>query len=216
MQSAIEYLDKTESATRILFDAINKYNEPLRLSSICFVSSAANGKSRMIEFKNWAKKNKKEIAISSQAQQDYFAESFSKAAICGAVLQIALKAIERYSQNNTIPPKWISVIGKNKTTPKFCLGRQIRDIPIGLIIYAGRNQHMHFGDKQLLEPSNSVFDCLAMYYCEQAESLRDSAFDLLNPRLVSFASNIISLLEWHSYDDYSKDLSQLLGVSIDQ
>jgi hypothetical protein len=216
MQTLTEYLDKSESATRLLFDAINSYNEPLRRDSLCFVSSTADDRNRTIEFENWAKQNKKEIALSYQAQQDYFAENFSKAAICGAVLQIAFKAIERYSQNNTIPPEWLSVIGKNKTAPKFCYGRQIRDIPLGLIIYAGRNQHMHFGDKPLLETSNDIFNRLAAFYCEKDKSLRDSAFDLSNPRLVSFASNIISLVEWHSYEHYSKDLRKMIGVSIGQ
>lgn len=49
MQTAIEYLDKTESAMRKLFEGIDSYFAPLRRSqSLAFESSTADDKERGI------------------------------------------------------------------------------------------------------------------------------------------------------------------------
>lgn len=162
MQTAIEYLDKTESAMRKLFEGIDTYFAPLRRSqSLAFESSTADDEKRRVELETWLRQNTNAIMASFADQREFVAESFAQAVLCGAVLQVAAKAIEMYSVNATIPPEWQAALSKDKKSVKFCYGRPVRGIPLGLIIYAGRNQHTHFEDKKLREPSRTVFERLA-------------------------------------------------------
>ena len=146
-------------------------------------------------------------------QREFVAESFAQTVLCGAVLQVAAKAIEMYSVNAIIPPEWQAVASKDKKVVKFCYGRPVRGIPLGLIIYAGRNQHTHFEDKKLREPNKTVFERLATRNSNAAEAQYcDPAFDLANDRLISFTSNIMSLFEWNTYEAYNQDIRPMLGL----
>lgn len=65
MQIAIEYLDKTESAMRRLFDGIDTYFAPLRRSqSLVFESSTADDEKRRVEWDIWFRQNKDAIMAS--------------------------------------------------------------------------------------------------------------------------------------------------------
>lgn len=215
MQTAIEYLYKTESAMRKLFEGIDSYFAPLRRSqSLAFESSTADDEERDAERDAWIRQNRNAIMASFADHREFIAESFAQAVLCGAVLQVAAKAIEMYSANATIPPEWQAAASKGNKTVKFCYGRPVRGIPLGLIIYAGRNQHTHIEDKdQLHEPSRTVFERLATRNSNAAEvQYRDPAFDLANDRLVSFASNIINLIGWDTYEAYDQDIRPMLGL----
>ena len=215
MQSATEYLDKSESAMRKLFEGIDSYFAPLRRSqSLAFESSTADDEQRQVEREAWLRKNKNAITASFVNQREFVAENFAQAVLCGAVLQVAAKAIEIYSVNARVSSEWKSVIGNNNINAvSFCYGRPIRGIPLGLIIYAGRNQHAHFKDKKLHEPSNTVFERLAARNSSGSEMAnRDPAFDLTNDRLISYASNITSLIGWDTYGAYNQDIRKLLEL----
>lgn len=214
MQTVAEYLDKTESAMRKLFEGIDSYLEPLRRSdSLYFVSSVVDDEERRVQRETWLNQNKSAITVSYQAQREFIAESFAQATLCGAALQIAAKALECYSRNNRVPSEWSSVEGLKTKAAAFCCGRLIRGVPLGLVIYAGRNQHIHFNDKALREPNFSVFDRLATNHGFASETpCRDPDFDLANNRLVSFASNITELIGWRTYDAYAQDIRKLLGI----
>lgn len=214
MQIAIEYLDKTESAMRRLFDGIDTYFAPLRRSqSLVFESSTADDEKRRVEWDIWFRQNKDAIMASLVDQREFVAESFAQTVLCGAVLQVAAKAIEMYSVDAIIPSEWQAAASKDRKAVKFCYGRPVRGIPLGLIIYAGRNQHTHFEDKKLREPNKTVFERLATRNSNAAEvQYRDPAFDLANDRLVSFASNIISLIGWDTYEAYNQDIRLMLKM----
>lgn len=214
MQTAIEYLDKTESAMRKLFERSDSYFAPLRRSqSLAFESSTADDEKRGGEREIWLRQNKNAIMTSFADQREFVAESFAQTVLCGAVLQVAAKAIEMYSVNAIIPSEWQVVASKDRKAVKFCYGRPVRGIPLGLIIYAGRNQHTHFEDKKLREPNKTVFERLATRNSNAAEvRYRDPAFDLANDRLVSFASNIMSLIGWDTYEAYNQDIRPMLGL----
>ena len=82
---------------------------------------------------------------------------------------------------------------------------------LGLIILAGRNQHMHFGDEPLRDPNVSIFARLASFGSMGGdETVHDPAFDLENKNLVSFAHNITALIGWRSFGNYQRDLRELL------
>lgn len=214
MQTAVEYLDKTESAMRKLFDGIDSYLAPLRRScSLAFESSTADDEERRVERETWLRQNKSAITASFVNQREFVAESYAQATLCGAVLQVAAKAIEIYSVSTIVPFEWESAIGKNRNAANFCCGRSVRGVPLGLVIYAGRNQHTHFQDKRLIEPSNTVFEHLATRNnCGYEVTCRDPAFNLMNDRLVSFASNITELIGWRTYDSYSQDIRSILKL----
>ena len=212
MESAAEYLKRTESASRKLFEGIESYIGGLqRAVPPVFVSSSPNPQQAEAEFKAWERRHETEIAASLQAQRDYFAESFALATLCGSVLQIAAKGIENFSRNETIPHDWAGLIKPGQKVVRYCIGRVERSVPLGLIILAGRNQQMHFGDEPLREPNVTIFARLASFGTPDGdEAVRDPAFDLANKNLVSFAHNITALIGWRSFDTYQRDLRELL------
>jgi hypothetical protein len=85
----------------------------------------------------------------------------------------------------------------------------VRTVPIGLIIYAGRNQHTHFNEPKLTKVNVAVFERLADH--PEDATVKDPEHDLDNPLLDSYASNITFILGWRSYDAYAADLGSLLG-----
>lgn len=214
MQSAAEYLRKTESAVRKLFEGIESYAAIItRAPQPVHVSSARDKQEAEAQFQAWAEQNDAAIRASLKAQRDYFAESFALATLCGSVLQVAAKALEKFSTNIVVPEEWTPVVRSKHA--RYCLGRIVRRVPLGLIIFAGRNQHMHFGEERLWEPNVTVFERLAIYWSRNTDpGVRDPAFDLANPLLVSFAHNITALVGWRSYDAYESDLKTLLEPSL--
>jgi hypothetical protein len=95
----------------------------------------------------------------------------------------------------------------------FCVGRSIRGVPLGLIVYAGRNQYNHLDDDELREPNVAIFNRLAAVRSPQSGELYcDPAFDLSNPRRpLCLANNITALIEWRDYVRYEADMKVLLG-----
>lgn len=214
MQSAADYIAKTESAMRKLFEGIDSYSEILRRHPLSvFVTPYTNATNSDAQYEEWAKENQHSIAASREAQKKYIAESFAQATLCGAALQVAAKALECYSKNTVIPSEWSPVIKQRKKPIPFCVGRLIHGIPLGLVIYAARNQHTHFGDAKLNEPNLTVFECLATNHgIQSSQPFRHPAFDLHNTGLVSFASNCTALIGWRTYEAYEKDMRALLEI----
>ena len=139
------------------------------------------------------------------------AESFALDTLCGAILQVAAKAVECFSANTIVPSHLRAVVGSGSA--KYCVGRLVRSIPLGLVVYAARNQHTHFNEGALREPNATVFELLSTSH-EYSNSLpfRDAAFDLRNPSIVSFAANVTALLGWRDYETYLADINAMLGT----
>jgi len=212
MQTATEYLAKTESAVRRLFDGIDFYLGLLRTTvRPVFVTSEPFGPAQDAEFEAWRIANAESLAAARQAEEEFIAESFTLDTLSGAVLQVAEKALELYGKSVSIPPEWRSVAKPVKA--KFCCGRLVRTVPLGLVIHAARNQHAHFNERPLREPNATVFERLATAHgYPTPEPVRDPAFDLSNPSLSSFATNITSLIRWRTYDQYAIDMRALLEI----
>ncbi len=210
MQTIDEYLNRTESAVKRLFDGIDDYISILETAvGVTFVTSEPYGPEQDAEYAEWKTKNAKRLLAAREAEQKYLAESFALDTLCGSVLQVAAKAIEIYGQSKPIPQVFEGIIQPKLS--KFCIGRNVRTVPLGLIIYAARNQHTHFNDGKLREPSDSVFKRLATEHGYGGQQqFSDPAFDIANPRLVSLASNVTGLIEWRSYESYVADMRALL------
>lgn len=201
MNTIHDYLAGTESAMRLLFQGIQSYTDMIGGIPV-FVTGDPDPESEA--WKQWRRDNAEAIAASMDRQRQFSVSAFAMATLCGTVLQVADKAIELYSANTALTSSadGILVPGK-KTAVPYCIGHEIRGVPIGLIIYAGRNQHAHF-EEDPKAIGRAVFARLA-----HPEGGYDPAFDLQNPRLTNYAHNITGLLKWRSYAAYLADMQQL-------
>jgi hypothetical protein len=214
MQSLTEYIEKTESAVRKLFEGIDSYCAILQQNPhAVFVTSYAEGEDPQVLYDAWAEQNATALQASIASQHEFLAEGFALATLCGSVLQVAAKAIECYSRNTEIPDGWVTAVGNSKAAVPFCCGRPVRGVPLGLIVYAGRNQHIHFDDLDLHRLNATVFERLACNHGYKSQHpFQDPAFDLTGSRLVSFAANITALIGWRSYESYDRDIRSLIGI----
>lgn len=189
MDTLEEYLQQTETAAQILFEGIDKYLKIIKSVPLSDVGTTAK----------W-----------SAAQKQFIYESFAMATLCGAVLQLAYMAIKQYSNNSSVPDRFNALINKGSLAKKFCIGREKHSVPIGLIIYAGRNQAAHYDDSNLSEINRSIFEGLCARTSRTGKEYRHPQFDLNNEITVNFAGNITGLLGWRGYDAYQHDMRNLL------
>lgn len=171
----------------------------------------ANKEDRKKAFDEWCDENKEAIEKSYKISREYLGVSFSNATLCGSVLQIAYMGITLFSSNNVIPDSCKSFVNKGKKGKdpiRYCIGREVRGLPIGIVIYAARNQYNHWDDPKPRRITQAVFDTLASVY----GSVKDPAFDLSNPELKIYSHNVLGLLGWHSYNAYWMDIHELLGT----
>ncbi len=211
ISEANKYFKETEQIVRACFSNIDDFIFPLHRDPFpIFVSSHSDEESFQAEYSAWHKSNEDWLAKWNQNQKDYFEATTSRSFACGFILQVAYNAIYDFSSNTTIHPDFFDLIKPNQKPVKFCVGREIRGIPLGLLIYAGRNQFCHATDGKLNDTGQRVFHFLA----NRSDSVFtygsiDKCFDLNNTSLHTFAHNIVALLPWYSYDDYIKDMEAL-------
>lgn len=205
MNTAAEYLEKTESATRHLFTAIEEYLGKLREGVVSVQLPIGSG--QRPKYQEWCQFNLENLEYAQNARRDFRAESFALSTICGAVLQIAAKGLEIYSTNTSIrsaPPELV-----NRNLAKYCVGRRVQDIPLGLIIYAGRNQHTHFNEENLNKLNAYVFQVLANNL-NSNEKTKHPAFDLTADEKTSRANHTTALINWRSFEQYQDDMRCML------
>jgi hypothetical protein len=135
---------------------------------------------------------------------------FSEATFAGSILQVAYMAIRLYSRNDTIPPNCITLVPSSvKRAIPFCIGPERHTVPIGLIIYAGRNQYSHWDDDSAHEVNRSVFAAMSAVFRDNMFS--DLAFSLANPAINVYAGEVLlTALAWRSYDTYLAAMTTLL------
>lgn len=209
MESPAEFLERTSSAAGHLFAAIDSYMQLLRGNPV-FTGSFSDEKQHKEAFKAWMVKNKVEIERGLAAEREFHAEKYALAILCGSILQVAATGIRLYSKNQEVPSEWKKVIKSN--AERFCIGREVRGVPLGLVVYAARNQYNHPEDEKLREPSTTIFEKLATMHID-GKLCRDPAFDLKVRLRWNYPSNVISLLGWSDYEAYESDMRSLLSVS---
>ena len=109
-----------------------------------------------------------------RAYGDSLALDFSKAMLAGAILQVAHKALEEFSTNDTVSPSAASLnVSLGSFHARFAVGREVHGIPTGLLVYAWRIQYNHFEEGRPKNPvARAVFDALLAHYYD------DMTFDM--------------------------------------
>jgi hypothetical protein len=201
--AAQEYLYNTEPAVRYLFDGLNSYDS-MQLPSIRQYTDKT-GMIRMTKVEN---------KVFLENYEKFFDFEFARATLAGSILQVAYNWLKQYSPgpNDSIPFSKFNV-KRGKDVEKFCVGRQVHGIPIGLLIYAGRIQYNHWEEGL---PKNTVaqtvFNELIMAYYNDMSF--DMAYELDYPIPRPIAHYIIRLeLNWRTYDDYITDMQSLLELN---
>lgn len=186
------YLTETEHAVRHLLTGINYYESML---AGVMPPSQAN--------------NMDEVKLYMERAESYFGYSVSEAALCGAILQIAFMGICLFSRNNAIPVHSSGLVKpENRKAIPFCAGRLVRGIPIGLIIYAGRNQFNHWDDPTFDYPTTQVF--LVLQRAHWDSPMFDMAYELEYPaRTIKANHLVLNEMGWRTYEQYSLDMESL-------
>lgn len=206
MLTLTEYLKQTEFAMRQLFDSLNYYrnkikeaHETLPHFEYCGRDDEEYIKKREEEY---FEQHKEQNELGNQLLNEALGLKDSQAVICGSILQIAHMGISKFS---TFDGDCLILTNKQK---KFGIGREIHNIPLGLIIYAGRNQYNHF-DEEVRQPTQKLFDLIATRNNEF--DYKDPCFNLELEAIDIYSHNIIGLIGWGNYEDYEKDMIEMLS-----
>ncbi|MCX4187118.1 hypothetical protein [Methylophaga sp. OBS4] len=65
----------------------------------------------------------------------------AKATLSGAIIQVACSGLNQHSTEIKIPKELN--ITMDQTKAKFCVGRTVHGLPLGLVVYAARIQYNH-------------------------------------------------------------------------
>lgn len=171
----------------------------------------------------------------SREELDTHKEHFSstdvaREVIAGSILQIAFIAIERYavpkgksenarhfeSEINRLireNPK-ARIKGTFSLPEQFCVGRDIGHLPMGMIVYAGRNQYNHFAEDRLSVLNEVVFNHLHNLWPAPKNGLSFNLYD--GKHFHSYS--VLAALGWTDsakelgYLGYKRDLSDVLQI----
>jgi hypothetical protein len=200
-ESAKEYLDSTEPAVIHLFNGLDAYDRNPPPSLIPFIDRSGQVRMSKVEADRFV-----------QNHLDFLSLEVARASLAGSILQIAYMALKIYSKNIKVTTEESELFGitEGSNFTKFCVGRKVHDIPIGLLVYAGRIHYNHWDEG---EPTGSiaknVFNHLYLAYADNLTF--DMAYDLNYPAPRPLAHYILRLeLKWANYDDYLHDMKSLL------
>jgi hypothetical protein len=214
-----QYLRKIQKAIDQIFLAFQFYDNLLdSINTPVMIQDISNAADIDGLSKQWIIENDEQIKISQKKERNYFANSKSRQVLCGSILQIAFTGIELFCNPGCIPANFTNIVPSSKdskcTFLKFCRGRLIRKVPLGLIIYAGRNQYNHYGDADLNFANKRIFEKLAQNPdTKLSNNILDPAFDLNNNHLDIYASNIMAIIGWETASDYFADMDLLLDAN---
>lgn len=213
MENARSFMVGTAPAADGIFSLLNEYGwQKMR----AFVDLT---KSKTLED---LERHKKELSSTDIARE----------VIAGSILQIAYFAIERFAVrgeksrnaihfeteiNRLIQENPNSRWKKNApfTLPEgFCVGRDIGDLPLGIIVYAGRNQYNHFGEDRLGVLNEVVFNHLHNLWSSPENGISFDLYDGKRPRSYS----VLAALGWTDtssglgYANYNNDLRSVMQL----
>ncbi len=154
---------------------------------------------------------KEENEIFLQQTIEYMDLDRARAIAAGAILQTAFKTIKLHSEHTVEPEPSLDLdIPKKHLAERFCIGRKVHGIPIGLIIYAGRIQYNHWEEG---EPWNKIARSVLrkLYIVHLENPLFDLAYDLEFPAPKPLSHYVVRLeLKWRSCNDFEKDMTNML------
>lgn len=215
MEILEDYLKNTDFAIRSLFDILLEYESQHMRDFVGLVST--------IQTKSLEDVKEYKIQFNSRI--------FSKNVIAGSILQIAYMAIKLYSKNK-IKNSFLSdnerYVNENKSlykfckdktfefNIKFCVGREIEGMPIGLIIYAARNQFNHM-DKCIMDLGELTNKLVLDYlYKNYSQKINDFDFNVYRDDITLVSHSVLDILGWTSrtstnpYEAYKRDIIEAL------
>lgn len=171
---------------------------------------AAEGMFRLLNEYGWQKMRAIADITKSKTREDlerhkleFSSTDVAREIIAGSILQIAYVAIERFAVRGEKSKNAIHfeteinrLIRENPTTrwkvkspfslPEgFCVGRDIGDLPLGVLVYAGRNQYNHFGEKRLTVLNEVIFNHLHNMWPTPQNGISFNLYDGRRPRSYS-------------------------------
>jgi hypothetical protein len=210
MKSIVEFLAETRRAANVLFAGVADYRDLLRKPEA--PAAVFSGSDFEKQHEEYLVKHRDAIARDLERERTFISEYFALSTLCGAIIQLAHQSIMLCSSESEVQPEFVRFVGKNQTAPRFCVGRIIRNVPLGLIVYAARNQHAHLY-QELHGTNTCVFSELAKYDGAHGGSpwSLGEEFEVTSENAESKAPNVVSMLEWESIDSYERDLTAALG-----
>lgn len=219
-----EYISQTEHALKGMFDLLRYYDglfhEAAQASPVFSLRhSGGEGEFQdaLIAWQNQPS-TQQSMGVAATLWEKHSAIQFSRHVIAGSILQIACKAIELFSTNDTADTDTDYLFQhlsaeKKAQHLKFLVGRKVKGIHIGLVIYAGRNQYNHFEQTKLSQLNRSIFHALALEdatdFVGEEKNFKNPSFDLDNLDVGVRSSIILSALGWRSYSDYESDIQSI-------
>lgn len=202
------YFKESEHALISQFESLDYYNSIAKKSIEPTYIADTLGELKLLE------KQQGQNLDSKKNMELYKSHMFSRHFLSGSILQFSSKAIELFSnQTSASFEKQECFPELSAKSLQFCVGRQDKGIPIGLIILAGRNQYNHIEAGQDLSKINkTVFKILSEYKAGN-ETYIDPCFDLSND-VYCYSSNIITFLGWENYSSFKKDMSAIFSIKI--
>lgn len=138
---------------------------------------------------------------------------YANALLYGGIAQAAYVAIKEYSRNGTVENEDASnfLITNGAAAVRFCIGRRVHGIPLGLLVYAARIQHNHWEDGT---PSNKVVKAVFrnLYEHHYNNPMFDLAYDLDWPIHRPVTHHVLrGEMGWRAYDNYRTDMREMLA-----
>jgi hypothetical protein len=204
-------MTSTAPAVEGLFNLLNSYS---RQKMRAFVDLTKSRTSEELERHN----------------EDFSSTDMAREVIAGSIFQIAYFAIKRYavfkgksgnalhfeSEINRILRENPKARSKNvfSLPEEFCVGRDIGHLPLGIIVYAARNQYNHFDEMRLSVLNEVVFNHLHNLWPNPGNALSFNLYD--GKHFYSYSA--LAALGWTDsakgpgYFSYKKDLSDVLQI----
>jgi hypothetical protein len=141
----------------------------------------------------------------------YFGLKISEGILSGTILHVLHIALGKYSENEIIPDSFQDIPQIHRAR-RFAVGPLVHEMPVGLIIYAARNQWAHWMDDELREPSRTLFNRLAAQYFD--DPMWDLALDLSNPTIDVYANEVLlGVLRLTDYSQYQRAVDAIFNAN---
>jgi len=207
-----KYIKEITHAAEQLFEGLRYYDKHLRsVETPIFTTPYDDEAEVQRKYRTWLRQNRDRLKAYHKHVREYFGYAISKAALCGGILQLAFTGMKLHSRTRKRIPASCKAIfkGKEESEAKnYCIGRLVYGIPMGLIIYAGRNQYSHMDDKQYREITERVFEHLTNF--GTGGKYRNPQFDLRARKKEIYADNILAILDWTDLKPFLKDMKAML------
>lgn len=145
---------------------------------------------------------------------DAMSLDFAKAMLSGAIIQVAYSGLNQHSTETKIPKELSITMDQKKA--KFCVGRVIHGLPLGLVVYAARIQYNHWEEGM---PKNRTAKDVFMHLAKVRlnDPWHDLVYELDWPLPRPVTHHVLDLeLQWCNYEDYLLDMKQMLNLSVKQ